>query len=262
MREVQPNEQDAILKYLAPNVEQCLYLYLDIYWYGIGSDTIRVWCGDEKNGEYSFIVMKYFNCFQLYSRNNDFDPEELVNLAAEQDVDRVFARKDTIEYLQPAFGEGYIAEFGEILELNRHRDFGDMYSRIEDATPEDLPEITALLLMDEENALSYSYDELLQTLQDLYSTGMGRCFVVREDGKIVANVAISAETDIFMIGAYTMVHPDYRNTLYGMLVDSYLNRIVRGEKRMFGFVMDPRRIRMFRALGNKVVAEYGKLIRS
>ena len=261
MREVQASEQKAILEYLAPHVEECLYLYLDIYWYGIGSDTIKVWCGDEKDGEYSFVVMKYFNCFQLYSKHNDFDPAELIELAKAENVDRVFARKDTIEYLQPAFGEGYVAEFGEILELNKHRDFGDMYSRIEEATAEDLPEVTKLLLMDEENALSYNYEELLETLQNLISSGMGRTFILREDGKIVATVSISAETDIFMIGAYTMVHPDYRHTLYGMLVDSYVNRIIRGDKRLFGFVMDSRRIRMFKALGNKVVAEYGKLIR-
>lgn len=262
MREVQASEQKKILEYLAPHVEECLYLYLDIYWYGIGSDTIKVWCEDNGDDEYKFVVMKYFNCFQLYSKHNDFDPTVLLKLAGEQNVDRVFSRRDTIEYLQPVFGDGYIAEFGEILELNKHRDFGEMYARIEQAAEEDLPEVTRLLLMDEENALSYNYDELLGTLQNLISSGMGRTFILREDGKIVATVSISAETDIFMIGAYTMVHPDYRHTLYGMLVDSYVNRVIRGNKRLFGFVMDPRRIRMFKALGNKVVAEYGKLIRA
>ena len=250
-----------ILKYLEPNVEECLYLYLDIYWYHIGGDTINVWY-DEKDGEYSIIVMQYFNCFQIYSRNNDFSAEELLHMVEEQGVDRVFARKGTIEYIAPVFGDGYMEEFGSIIEITKHRDFRDKFSVVEKATVEDLPEITELLLMDEENAVAYTYDELYQSMKNLYDTGMGRSFVIREDGKIIAHAAISAETDIFMIGAYTIVHPDYRDTpVYGMLIDAYFVHKERGEKRYFGFVIDPRRIKMFQALGNKVVSEYGKLIK-
>lgn len=253
------NDQEKILRYLEPHVEECVYLYLDIYQYGIGSDMIEVWYEPDEES-YKLIVMKYFNCFQVFSQDNGFDPAELVRLSEQYHIDRIFARRATIEYILPYFNNRFFAEFGKVVEMKKHRDFSKMYDLVETATVEDIPELVQLLLTDEENAKSYSYEELAQFFKDLYASGIGKSFILRQDGRIVATVTISARTDIFIVGAYTMVHKDYRNTLFGSVVDSYIINVAKGEHRFFGFITEPRRIRMFQALGNPVVAEYGKLI--
>lgn len=253
-------EKREILDFLAGDAANCLYLYMDIYWYGLDGDIISVWY-EKKDGAFSLIVMKFFSTLQVYSPENDFDPAAFLELFRQENCERVFSRRATVEMLAPYFGDGFYCEFGKVIEIKKYRKFLKEYPKVEQATPADLPEITRLLLMDEENAKSYAYEELLSSLQSLYDTGMGRSYVLREDGKIVAHTSISAESDIFAIGAYTIVHPDYRDTFCGMILDSYMCNVATGEKKLFGFMTDERRIKMFSALGNPPVTEYGKLIK-
>jgi predicted GNAT family acetyltransferase len=135
--------------------------------------------------------------------------------------------------------------------------------KVEEAKEEDIPEIVDLILMDEENSSSYTSDELAEQMLDRMRTGMGTSYIIRENGKIVAHLSIAAQTDKFRVAALTIVHPDYRNTLYGTMVDSFLiNELGKDGKRNFAFMMDERRIRMFLVMGNTLAAEYGKLVKN
>ena len=262
MIKAKSSERDAILEYLLPNVEKCLYLYLDIFQYGIGDtqDTVDVWY-EMQEDEYSVIIMKYYNSLQMYSVSNNFSVSDLRELADNYGIERIFSEKTTIDYISDMFPD-YLAQYGKVSELKKHRDFSKYYHRIEKASVDDISELVALLLMDEENARSYnSNKELEAMLKHLFETDLGESYILREDGKIVATGTILAKSDVFLIAAYSMVHPDYHHTLYGSIVDSYLTNVVKKERRLFGFMMDPRRIRALELTGNPVVSEYGKLIK-
>jgi len=257
------NESDVskILDYLGKDVPNCLYLYLDIYTYGVDDPNITVWFAEE-DGEVSLVIMKYYDSFQIYSDREDCDIEAIAQKIEEFDIGRAFARKDIIDKLQERFNNRYIVEYGKILELNKYRIMKGM-ERVEIATEEDIPEIVDLILTDEENSASYNSEELAEQMLDRMRTGMGNSYIVREDGRIVAHLSIAAQTDKFRVAALTIVHPDYRNTLYGTMVDSYLiNVLGKDGKRNFAFMMDECRIKMFLLMGNKLAAEYGKLIKN
>ena len=135
--------------------------------------------------------------------------------------------------------------------------------RVEEATEEDIPEIADLLLTDEEFGASYTKKELEDQMTGRLKTGMGTSYVIREDGKIVTTLSIVAQTEGFRVASLTMVDKDYRHTMYGTLVDSFLiNELGKDGKRLFAFMTDERRIKMFIIMGNKLAAEYGKLIKN
>lgn len=253
------DEQADLLAYLSEDIENCLYLYLDIYHYGIDTGKLTVWY-EPKEGGYALIAMRYFDALQIYSRDNDFSRTDIIGLIDSTGVNRVHGPKNCIMRLSPALGSRFDAKYGKIIEKVKARDFGELFDRVQEATVEDLPEVVSLILSDKNRARIYSYDELLASLTDLVETGMGRCFLLREDGRVVATETISAQSDLFLITAYLISDQDFRHTLYGTVVESYVYAHAKGDKRMFTFVADSRRQRMLTAQGHPVVTAYGKLI--
>ncbi len=253
------DEQDDLLNYLAQDVENCLYLYLDIYQYGIGSDTVSVWY--EKNRDtYSLVALRYFDCLQVYSKDNDFDEAELLRLVRETGVTKVRGTRPCIEAIEHAFEGRFAAEYGAVIEKVHARDFGELFDRVEVASLEDLPEVVKLLLMDKRNQNSYSSESLLKSLMNLQKTKSGCTYILRENGIIVASETVAAESDLFIITANLITHPDYRHLLYGTVVESYVYKLMKKNRRLFTFVVEPRRRKMLEAQGNPVITEYGKLI--
>ena len=259
---VRATEEDVpgILEYLSSDIPNCLYLYLDIYTYGVKDPNIIVWFG--KDGDkIALVVMNYHGGFQIYSDRKDLDLTPVIEKIDEYDIDRFYARKDIIERLEPRYSDRYFSEYGKIVELKKYRVMKGI-ERVEEATKEDIPEIVDLLLTDDMRKATYSKEDLEEQMIDRVRTGMGASYIIREDGKIVAHLGIAAQTDKFRVAALTMVHTEYRNTLYGTLVDSYLiNVLGKDGKRAFSFMTDERRIKMFLMMGDEVAAEYGKLIK-
>lgn len=254
------DEQAELLDYLAEDVENCLYLYLDIYQYGIGSDTVDVWYS-KADGGYTLITLQYFDCLQIYSRHDDFDKSDLLKRVSESGVAKVRGPRSTIEWVCDELHGDFTAEYGAVIEKVRTHRFEQQFHDVAVAGEQDLPEVVDLLLLDERNRNTYSRQGLLNSLANLTRTGTGATYIVRSDGRIVASETIAAESDVFIITAHLITHPDYRRMLYGSVVESYVYNIVKKDRRLFTFVVEPRRKQMLVAQGNPVIAEYGKLIR-
>ena len=263
IRLVEATEADVpgILEYLSKDIPNCLYLYLDIYTYGVKDPNITVWFAKDQ-GQIALVMMKYYDSFQIYSDREDIDLAPIIEKVNEYDIERFFARKAIIERLEPQFEGRYYPEYGKIVEINKYRVMKGI-ERVEEATEADIPEIVDLLLTDEEFGAYYTKEELEDQMIGRLRTGMGTSYVIREDGKIVTHLGILAQTDGFRIASLTMVHKDYRNTMYGTLVDSFLvNVLGKDGKRLFAFMTDERRIKMFIIMGNRLAAEYGKMIKN
>lgn len=253
------DQRDSLLEYLAPYAVDCLYLYLDVYHYGLASKEVAVWY--EKRGDtYALIAMRYLDSLHVYSRDDVFDVCALCDLVRELGVVRIHARKSTAGIIASELSADFEVEYGKVIEKTSSRNLQTQHGLVELATLEDLEEVSSVVLMGEEFAQSYTYEDMLNTLTDLVESGMGRCYVIRENGVIVATETITAESDLFMIGSYLVVHPDYRHTLYGAVIESYLCHVAKGDKRLFAMVTNQRRAKMLEMLGNPVVAEYGKLV--
>ena len=79
MKVVEADEKNRILEYLKKDIANCIYLYLDILNYGISTDNVTVWMEEDHQG-IQWIMMKYYDSFQIYSRNTLYELENILHL--------------------------------------------------------------------------------------------------------------------------------------------------------------------------------------
>lgn len=261
LRSVEERELKAILAYLREDVANCIYLYTDVFMYGLDNPNMKLWAY-EKDGQYIEIVMKYHDSFQIYARKDAaWDVEGTIALIKEYGVSMVNSRVEIIDVLKPHFADTYEDSYGTIIRLNSIKEFNQDHL-VEMATLEDVDAIAELLAEDPYYADSYTKEELVAQLYERISTGMGRSAIIRQDGKIVAHCASMTEADKIAVSGGTITKREYRGKKYGLIVENYMNKIMnQAGYEWFGFILEEKRVKIFEELGNKVVTKYGKLVK-
>lgn len=262
----QPLDKTEILAYLKPDLGNCLYLFLDIDTYEIGAGVIDVWIQRAIDSTIIGIAMRYMDSFQLYARQENIDKvnyADLANLIKCAEAMRVSAPKGIIRALKSMLEESFDDSYGVVMELVSYKSLSNLNVHVEEASRGDIPEIVNIIVNDEDLGASYELQEMVKQFEERYDQGMGKSFVIRKDGSIIAHLGFSAITSEFVIAAYTVVKPENRNYPYGAFLDSYLINLLlpRLSKRGFAFMQDSRRIKLFELMGNPIVGEYGKLLR-
>ena len=105
-----------VLAYMEDDLPNCLYLYGDIVRYGINDPNMTVWFS-EKDGKINAVVMKYFSGSHVYSKQLDYDLDEVVEKLREIDPDRISSQREIIEKLCPVLESEYDAEFGCVFHV-------------------------------------------------------------------------------------------------------------------------------------------------
>lgn len=261
MRLLTEEKLKAAVAYAGKDTANCIYLYIDLTEYGIHDPNVTVWYEENAAGEFEMLVLKYYDCFQVYSHYDECDLTGLMKLIQEYQISRIFSRKGIIERLQNGLSENYHVYFGKVMELGKYKKM-NYEGFVEEASVEELCEIEKLLLTDEELSLSYKPGELTAQFADRMKAGKGENYIIRKGNEIVAHSCVSARTDRFMVLSYTIVRENARDFPYGAFMDSYLlNELQKPGRNIYAFMEDDRRIRLFEAMGNHVAAEYGKLIK-
>lgn len=265
MKKAEINDQEKILKYLEQDIENSLYMYADIFKYGLNSDNLLIWYDTDDIGV-RMVVMKYHNSFQVYTNRGFNNVDGVLDLIYKFRPYGIAGRKDIILNLEKQLIDMYKSEYGVIFKgkdiskekLMRALDNSEV--KIELAKETDAENIAELICMDKELGSVYTVSSLTSELKERINTGMGRSYIIRADGKIVAHNATYAESDKFVIVSGLMVHPDYRDTDYAYWIDlkSSLEFQNEGKSRFF-FALSNKIIRWHKRLGTQIVAEYGKL---
>lgn len=250
-----------VLAYMEDDLPNCLYLYGDIVRYGIDDPNMTVWFS-ERDRKINAVVMRYFSGSQVYSKDLDFDQSELLAKLKEIKPDRISSQKAVIEKLAPMMEDEYTTRYGAVFKLLNYRKTKKNDLVIERAKPENADEIAAFLMTNDEIAERYDQQKLSQELLDRISTGIGRSYVIRVDGKIVAHDGVTLETDRYMVQGLAFVREEYRKVFYGPILESYMiNDVCEEGKELYCMVVDGGRVEGFVRMGNQVIARYGKLIR-
>ncbi len=258
-------DKEQILSYLEKDIENCLYMYADISKYGVNAEHITVWYDTDLLGP-RMVVMKYHDNFQVYANRGFENVEIVLELVAQEKPRGISARKEIITQLAGRLTGTYTAEYGVIFKgkpiskEKLERTLVDCDIAIEQAFKDDAPGIAHLLCMDSEFRSIYTEESLAQELEDRMQTGMGRSYIIRSNGQIVAHNATYAECDRFVVISGMMVHPDYRDTEYAYWVDikSSLEFQEEGKDRYF-FALKDNIIRWHKRVGAIPVAQYGKM---
>ena len=259
MRRATENDIPAILLYLKRKVHDCIYMYIDIAKYGLENPNMKVWLDSDDKGV-KLVVMKYHTSISVYSDRKKWDIGAVAQLIEEEKVGSVTGRRDMIEELVKSC-PNYSAEYGSVFRLSTHRDY-DFDGDIETATPDDALEIAKLIATDEGIGSYYEIQDLADQLAERMETGMGRSYVIRDQGKIVAHIASYAEFKSLATTGGLIVDMEHRSGVYGGVLESYLVKNLLEENfKVYTFVTARLRAKLFEALGNKQVGEYGKMTR-
>lgn len=265
MRKAVFSEKDEILSYLEKDITNCLYMYADIFKYGLEAEHVTVWYDTDELG-LRMVVMQYHKNFQVYANRGFEDVEGVLALIARENPLGVSGRKEIVTQLAPRLSNIYEPEYGVIFKgkpINSEKlkqGLEDCSVQIERAVEADAPAIAHLLYMDDELRSVYTEDSLAQELADRIQTQMGRSYIVRSGEEIVVHNATYAESDKFVVVSGLMVHPDYRDTEYAHWIDmkSSLEFQEEGKDRYF-FALKDKIIHWHKRTGAQIVAEYGKL---
>ena len=258
MRKATENDIPAILVYLKRQVQDCLYMYIDIAKYGLENPNMEVWLDSDKNGV-KLVVMKYHTSISVYTDREKWNVEKVAKLIREKHVNSVTARRDIVEKLYELCADLYSVSYGSVHLFTQYRDFG-LGDRIETATPEDTLEIAKLITQDEEIGSYYDVQNLADQLTERMNTGMGRCYVIREDGKIIAHIASYAEFDGIATTSGLIVDPAHRNSVYGAALENYLvENLLKEGFTVYTFIQDRLRFKLLERMGNHCLSEYGKM---
>lgn len=265
MKKASVNEREKILNYLKEDIANCLYMYADIYKYGLDKSYLDVWY-DEDNLGIRVVVMQYHNTFQVYSNRGFEDIDGILSLVKEKKPFGISGRKEIIQELDKQLRNEYSSEYGVIFrgkaidKQKVSKILAECDEKILLATIEDASKIAELVCMDEELGRVYTVESLTEELKERMETGMGRSYIIKKDGKVVAHNATYAECDKFVVVSGLMVHPDFRDTEYAYWIDlkSTLEFQEENKDRYF-LALKHRIIKWHKLSGNEVAAEYGKL---
>ncbi len=212
---------DKFLSVLKQNIAQCLYLAIDLETYGLDDPNVTFYY-DEKNGGLHTLIMKYYDSIQMFTPDPDWNAEGYAEFIMSLEPVAVCARKDVIEKLQPLL-TNYNAEYGIVIADNKYREFRQ-FEMVSEASPEDAHDIAQLMLLSEEFAQNNTPEVLEKQLSDRMKSGLGRSFIIRDNGVVAAHTAIYAQCGEAAVESGLVVHEDYKKKFYGMIVHEYIKK--------------------------------------
>lgn len=256
MREATKQDQSRILDYLKAELQDCIYLYIDIMNYGVQSENMKVWLEEEQE-EILFVAMKYYDSFQLYGRGEGWSIEAVCKLLEENPVAMISARRDILEQLE-GYCKGYRATYGVVFVMDKYRELKDV-AGILTATEADAKEIAELICSDEEIGGHYTVEGLTAQLAERIRTKTGRSYIIRENGVLMAHSATYAEAEGVAVVGGTIIRPEARNANYYILLSNYMiQQLAKEKKTAYTFSLSDKMIRYHSRMHTKC-GEYGKL---
>ena len=259
MRKATEQDLPVILPFLRAQVSDCLYMYIDIGKYGLSNSAMDVWVDEDEKG-LSLVVMKYHTSISFQSRDDSWDLDGVAKLIEEFRPKSITAPEAMVRRLEPMFEAQYEIEYGNVYSFTDYTNI-ELDVKIDRASEEETLEIARLIKTDPGIGAYYDEQDLADQLAERMRTGMGRSYVIRDQGRIVTHIASYAEFDGLATTGGLIVAPEYRTTLYGAYIEKYLVDTLNAEGyNVYTFVTTKLRKRLLKAMGNQCVGTYGKMM--
>lgn len=251
-------DKTQVLEKLRINILDNVYLYIDILMYGFDHEFSSVWIQRDQ-GDVKYIVLKYYNSFQLYATEDALDYSEITALIMEYKPAMISGRADLIRSISSMVKEFYGETYGVVLSQPHT---GSKYSDVFPEKPkeEDMEEVANLVCSDRGIGGHYNPLELMEQFIRRQNDKTGRNYIIRKDGRIVAHEATYAETPDIAVMSGLIVAPAYRGNGYARLLHCFLSDLLISEnKTAVLFCHEEDVLKMHLKLGAVVRGEYGKL---
>lgn len=253
-----------IFSYIGCDYPLCLYLYLDLKKYGLESDTINVYIQYDGN-QTTALLLKYYSCIHVFSKDNSFDPLELTNFLAQQDFSMVYCTAKTAVRIYTNFKEemksksvvtkGWVAQILNIDEAPRKLAVL--------AQPGDFKQIVKMIYSDEDIGKNYKYEELVLQLEKRNREGFARNFVIKQNELVIAHACTNAELDNISVVAELIVREEYRRK--GLATEIWRDicgTLLSEHKEVYSFYYSEESRNLHKKIGFHEICEWAKIVLS
>ncbi len=233
MRKIENGQYQALIHYIELEPQYNIYMLGDLLMFGLEDQNVSFYTDDT----FSYVLMKYFNSFVLYSFNNFFDAYDIYLFLRTQKKNRfscITGKQETLKKLSP-YLKDYAKRETYILEKDLDVDL-DMDLCQEEICKEcSKEELLRFYLNIAEMQDKYStYDEKsLMEIDCFLKTGRG--YAVKRNNEIISSVATTAESEKYAMIINVATKKEYRNQKYIQHLLHELARDMRkiGKKKLF-----------------------------
>lgn len=249
-----------IEEYIDVHYPTCLYLYLDVKKYGPDSDLTKSFFIYENN-KLKGVILLYHTAMHLFSKNNDFNKDEVRDFVIYHNPSMICAAKETILTLQDEFTSlGFYAEYGHVGQFISLDKKSQMTPQL--AKTKDIEGIANLLYQDDDIGASYHLNDLKQQIKERLEQGFVRSYVIKEGNKVICHVGTGAETDKVCTIAYCVTDPSYRGRgLFSSLLAYACEKLSQEGKEIYSIYYPENSRLLHHKVGFKDYCECGKLFK-
>ncbi len=213
IRKLVEKDREEVLQFLKRESALNLFIIGDIENFGFYTDFHELWAQLDLNNSYKAVLLRYFNSFVFYAKDDDFDVVSFANIIKNyKDSNSLSGKKSVID------------PFEEYIDFNKSRNqfFTELKTKkgllpidvklnIQRATIKDCEELYRLRRSIEEFS---EFPFSLEAFKKTFKTNTGRTFYIREGNRIVSSASTTAEnsSSAMIIGVCTL--KEYRNRGY------------------------------------------------
>jgi len=255
-------DERLVFSYIGMNYPSCLYLYLDLLKYGIESESIDVYIQTADQG-IKALLLKYYTCLHIYSRDNTFNVNELIEFFGENDYTMLYCKAETAERIysrlpqelkeKATITKGWVAQ---IKQLDREpRRFAVA------AEKKDFEQIVKLIYEDKDIGRSYRFDDLTKQLEERNHQGYARNLVIKQEDTIIAHACTNAEFDRIAVVAELLVRKEYRRKGFASEIwREICYQLLSEGKEVFSFYYSEESRALHKQIGFEEVCEWAKIV--
>lgn len=256
------DDGQTVLSYIGSDYSQCLYLYLNLQKYGMDSDIIEVYL-QEVGNLVTAVMLKYYTCLHVYSRDGIFNADEIGSFFADNGFTMLYSTAETGCRLfsalpgsiskDAAISKGWVARIKNIDREPKGLSIP--------AQNDDFVQIVKLIYEDEDIGRSYIYDDLARQLVERNKEGYARNLVIKNDGLVIAHVCTNAEFGKVSVIAELLVREEYRGRGYASeIMRSICSDLLSEEKEVYSFYYSEVSRRLHKHIGFFEVCEWSKIV--
>ena len=251
-----------ILDYIGTEYSHCLYLYLNLQKYGIDSGSIEVYSMDVGDS-ITAVMLKYYSCLHIYSRDNAFDAIELSAFFVSQDYTMLYCSSETARIIYSVLPDnltanasitnGWVAQI-ECIDK-------EPVGLAVPAERNDFEQIARLIYEDDDIGRSYNYDDLVRQLIQRNKEGYARNLVIKDNDLVIAHACTNAELATVAIVAELLVRKEYRRRGYASEIwGDICGKLLSEGKEVYSFYYSEESRQLHKHIGFFEVCEWSKIV--
>ncbi|MGL5330756.1 MAG: GNAT family N-acetyltransferase [Peptostreptococcaceae bacterium] len=186
-----------------------LFIIGDVENYGLETEFQEIWFQIE-NEKIVLVMLKYYRSLVIYSYENDFNVEEVIDFINQLDIKQISGKKSVIDKLIGKYRDYKKCEITNFLTLKKLNEinFLDIESKImQKANEYDLEELNTFLSSIEEiHSKDYIKSKNMQ-LKDKSS----RIYFIKENDKIISTISTGIESSFLAMICDVGVDKEHKN---------------------------------------------------